>query len=155
MKFNYTTMQHEPLPDMLKMISEETSEYKTKIKAPIAIYEILRNMTSEYDTEREHLFLFCLDTKNQIKSMDVISIGTINANIVHPREIFYAAIANRSASIILAHNHPSGDPTPSKEDIAVTEKLMKAGEILGIDVLDHIILGENRYISLKDEGLVR
>jgi DNA repair protein RadC len=86
---------------------------------------------------------------------ELISIGSLNANIVHPREVFKAALMESCASVILSHNHPSGDPTPSREDIAVTEKLVEGGKLLGIDVLDHVVIGDGRYVSLKDEGYVR
>lgn len=154
-KINYMKKELEPLPDMLKMIKKGSTQYMAKIRAPHETYMTINEMTKHFDANKEHLFLFCLDTKNQIKSTDIISIGTLNANIVHPREIFYAAIVNRSASIILAHNHPSGDPTPSQEDIAVTEKIIKGRKMLGIDVLDHVIIGKGQYVSLKDEGIIK
>jgi len=81
-------------------------------------------------------------------------MGSLNAAIVHPREVFRAAIKRSSASIICVHNHPSGDPTPSSEDVALTRRLMEAGEIIGIDVLDHIVIGDRRYVSLKEQGLM-
>ena len=83
-----------------------------------------------------------------------VSIGDLSSSIVHPREVFLEAIRHSAASLIVAHNHPSGDPTPSPEDIQVTRRLVEAGDILGIDVLDHIILGDNRWISLKERGLM-
>ena len=96
-----------------------------------------------------------MDTKNQILKEGVISIGSLNASIVHPREVFKGALELSSASLIVCHNHPSGDPSPSREDIMVTEKLVDGGKLLGIDVLDHIIIGDGRYVSLKDEGFIR
>ena len=143
------------LPNMLCLVNEHSPQYMTKIKSPADVYIIIQNIADHLDENREHLIVISMDTKNQIKSIDITSIGTLNANIVHSREIFYTAICHRSASIIIAHNHPSGDPTPSKEDIAVTEKLMEAGKILGIDLLDHVITGKGRYCSLKDEGFVK
>jgi DNA repair protein RadC len=79
-------------------------------------------------------------------------MGSLNASIVHPREVFRAAMKYSSAAIVCAHNHPSGDPTPSPEDIALTSRLVQAGEIVGIDVLDHLIIGDSRFISLKEKG---
>jgi len=79
-------------------------------------------------------------------------MGSLNASIVHPREVFRAAIKCSSASIICAHNHPSGDPTPSPEDISLTQRLLQAGEIVGIDVLDHLIIGDSSFVSLKEKG---
>jgi len=95
-----------------------------------------------------------LDTKNRVLKELVISQGTLNASLIHPRELFNRAIAYRSAAVIVAHNHPSGDPTPSQEDIAVTRRLKDAGEILGIGLLDHVIFGDGRYISLRERGLL-
>lgn len=96
-----------------------------------------------------------LDTKNKVIGTQTVSIGTINQSLVHPREVFRYAIMKNSNSILLSHNHPSGDPTPSKEDILITERLIKAGEYIGIKVLDHLVIGDRRYISLRAENLVR
>ncbi len=104
--------------------------------------------------KQEHFITLMLDTKNQVISKETISIGTLNSSIVHPREVFKPAIKKSVSAIILAHNHPSGDPTPSREDIEVTKRLVKAGELLGIDVLDHIIIGDSKYISFKEEGFI-
>jgi DNA repair protein RadC len=95
----------------------------------------------------------CLNTKNKVAGAHIISQGSLSASIVHPREVFKAALLNNSASIILAHNHPSGDPEPSREDVETTKRLVEAGEILGIRVLDHVIIGE-QYLSMKEEGLM-
>jgi DNA repair protein RadC len=94
----------------------------------------------------------CLDTKNQIIKEDIISVGSLNANVVHPREVFRTALAESAAHIIVAHNHPSGDPTPSKEDVEITKKLVETGRIMGIDVLDHVIIGDGRHFSMKEAG---
>jgi DNA repair protein RadC len=107
------------------------------------------------EQKKEKFITLCLDTKNQILKEEVVSIGSLNASIVHPHEVFKSALMESSASVIMVHNHPSGDPSPSREDIMVTEKMVEGGKLLGIDVLDHIIIGEGRYISLKDEGFVR
>lgn len=95
-----------------------------------------------------------LNSKNHIIAQETLSMGSLNASIVHPREVFRAAIKCSSASIVCAHNHPSGDPTPSPEDIQITKRLIEAGAIVGIDVLDHIIIGDGTYVSLKEKGLV-
>jgi DNA repair protein RadC len=101
---------------------------------------------------KEHFMVLHLDTKNQVIGEEVVSIGSLNASIVHPREIFKTALKRSAASIICAHNHPSGDPAPSREDIEVTARLVEAGKLLGVDVLDHIIIGDNRFSSLKEQG---
>ncbi|MBP2116503.1 DNA repair protein RadC [Cohnella lubricantis] len=100
----------------------------------------------------EHFVCLFLNTKNQVIGRQTLSIGSLNASVVHPREVFRAAIRRSSASILCAHNHPSGDPTPSKEDIALTRRLAEAGELIGIELLDHLVIGDNRYISLKESG---
>ena len=102
----------------------------------------------------EHFVCLFLNTKNHITAKETLSVGTLNASLVHPREVFRAAIRHGSASIICAHNHPSGDPTPSPEDTSLTRRLAEAGELVGIDVLDHIVIGDGRYISLKEQGLL-
>lgn len=102
--------------------------------------------------KQEHLVALFLNTKNQIIHRQTIFIGSLNASIVHPREIFREAVKRSAASIICAHNHPSGDPTPSQEDIHVTRRLVEAGKIMGIEMLDHIVIGNNRFVSLKEKG---
>lgn len=104
--------------------------------------------------EKEHFKTILLNTKNKVISVEDISVGSLNTSIVHPREVFKPAIKRSSASIILAHNHPSGDPTPSREDLEVTRRLKDAGKIIGIEVLDHIIFGDNCYVSLKEKQIL-
>lgn len=139
--------------ELARKLESFTDEPKRKIRSPADVYSILYPKMREQ--KRERLVALLLDTKNQVLREEVISIGSLNANIVHPREVFKAALMESCASVILSHNHPSGDPTPSREDIAVTEKLVEGGKLLGIDVLDHVVIGEGRYVSLKDEGYVR
>lgn len=102
--------------------------------------------------DREHFRAILLNTKNRILGVRTISIGSLNASIVHAREVFKAAVAESAQAIVLVHNHPSGLPEPSSEDIAVTERLAEAGRILGIEVLDHIVLGSQGFVSLKELG---
>lgn len=104
--------------------------------------------------QKEHFVCLFLNTKNHIIAQETLSIGSLNASIVHPREVFRAAIKCSSASLVCAHNHPSGDPTPSPEDIRMTRRLLEAGEIVGIDVLDHIVIGDGKFVSLKEQGLM-
>lgn len=110
------------------------------------VMEEMRNLN------QEHLVALFLNTKNQIIHQQTIFIGSLNASIVHPREIFREAVKRSAASIICAHNHPSGDPTPSQEDIHVTRRLVEAGNIMGIHLVDHLIIGDNTFISLKEKG---
>jgi DNA repair protein RadC len=139
--------------ELARKLEGFSDEPRRKIRSPADVYSLLYPRMREQ--KRERLVALLLDTKNQVLREEVISIGSLNANIVHPREVFKAALMESCASVILSHNHPSGDPTPSREDIAVTEKLIEGGKLLGIDVLDHVVIGEGRYVSLKDEGYVR
>lgn len=104
--------------------------------------------------DREHFMALLLSVKNQVIAKELISIGTLNTSSVHPRELFKPAIRRSAASIILVHNHPSGDPEPSREDCEVTERLVEAGKLLGIEVLDHLIIGDNKFVSLKAKGFI-
>ncbi|WP_196593252.1 RadC family protein [Pectinatus sottacetonis] len=135
-----------------RRISQEPFGKKFSINSPsdAARYIIPR---LRYET-KEKFAIVLLNIKNQVLSFRVISVGILNASIVHPREVFSEALKNAASSIILTHNHPSGDPTPSGEDIATTRRLIKAGQIMGINVVDHIIIGYNKYISLKEKGLI-
>ena len=101
------------------------------------------------DAQHEEFHIVTLDTKNQVIDSHQITVGTLDASLVHPRKVFRAAIKDTASSIILVHNHPSGDPTPSREDIAVTDRLTEAGKIIGIDVLDHIVLGHQKCVSIR------
>ncbi|CAM4144756.1 hypothetical protein BAMA_11125 [Bacillus manliponensis] len=102
--------------------------------------------------QQEHFVCLYLNTKNQVIHRQTIFIGSLNSSLVHPREVFKEAFRRAAASIICLHNHPSGDPSPSREDIEVTRRLVECGKIIGIDVLDHIIIGDHKFISLKEKG---
>jgi DNA repair protein RadC len=101
---------------------------------------------------QEHFVCLYLNTKNQVIHKHTVFIGSLNASIVHPREVYREALKRSAASIIALHNHPSGDPAPSREDIEVTKRLAECGKIIGIDLLDHLIIGENKFVSLKEKG---
>lgn len=103
--------------------------------------------------DREQFRIVLLDAKNHVLGVRIVSVGSLSSSIVHPREIFKEAIARSSAAIILVHNHPSGDPTPSQEDVEVTRRLVEAGRLLGIEVLDHVVVGDNRFVSFKEKGI--
>ena len=103
--------------------------------------------------KKEHFWVICLDTRNRLINHKLVSIGSLDTSIVHPREVFKEAVSSSAASVIFVHNHPSGDPEPSKEDVELTNRLAKAGEIIGIDVLDHIIVCDKSYLSLKAKKL--
>lgn len=104
--------------------------------------------------QQEHFVCLYLNTKNQVMHRQTVFIGSLNASIVHPREVFREAFRRSAASIICLHNHPSGDPAPSREDIEVTKRLAECGKIMGVDLLDHIIIGEHRFVSLKEKGYI-
>src|SRR5215831_19290703 len=108
------------------------------------------------DVDREHFVIILLNQKNRINDVNTVSIGSLTASIVHPREVFKSAILSNAASIICGHNHPSGDCQPSREDRALTQRLVEAGKLLGISVLDHVIIGDgtSAYFSFADEGLL-
>ncbi|MCF6408664.1 DNA repair protein RadC [Alkalihalobacillus sp. EGI L200015] len=103
---------------------------------------------------QEHFVCIYLNTKNQVLHKQTVFIGSLNASIVHPREVYKEAMRRSAASIICFHNHPSGDPNPSREDIEVTQRLAECGKIIGIDLLDHIIIGDQKFVSLKEKGYV-
>ena len=127
-------------------------EEKPEVNSPQDIANLLMGEMSFLD--QEHLKAVLLNTKNQVLGISQIYIGNVSASMVRPAEIFRPAIRENCPSIIVVHNHPSGDPTPSAEDVVVTRQLVKAGNLLGIDVLDHVVIGNgNRFISLKQKGL--
>jgi len=139
--------------ELARRLETYVEDTKRKISSPKDVYALLYPKLREQ--KKEKFITLYLDTKNQIIKEETVSIGSLNASIVHPREVFKVALEMSCASIIVTHNHPSGDPSPSREDISVTEKLVEGGKLLGIDVLDHIIIGDGRYTSLKDEGFIR
>ena len=118
---------------------------------PKEIWEELKDLR---DHKKEHFVIFYLDSRNQEIKRETISVGSLNANLVHPREVFEPAVRHLAAQIILAHNHPSGDSEPSEDDLLLTKKLVKSGKILGIEVVDHIIIAKNRFFSFKNKGLI-
>lgn len=119
---------------------------------PNSVAECYMQEMRSLKTEQSRLLMF--DTKSKLLREEIISIGTVNASIMSPREVFLLALKYEAVYIILLHNHPSGDPTPSKEDISVTKRMKEAGELLGVTLMDHIIIGDNRYISLKEQGII-
>ncbi|WP_312888591.1 JAB domain-containing protein [Clostridium bowmanii] len=137
----------------IKMVREATILYNIrKITSPADAVELGKKILENSD--REHLWLLCLDTKNQPVALNEVSVGSLSCSIVHPREVFKAAILSNAASIILFHNHPSGDPSASNEDIKITTRLKECGEILGVPLIDHIIIGNEKYCSLKEKGIL-
>ena len=121
------------------------------IACPADVTPIIQALTKEAAEER--FIVVSLDARTRVTGSQIVSIGSLNASIVPPREVFRAAILHGAAAIILGHNHPSGDPTPSSDDMELTRRLVKSGELLGIGVLDHVIIGDTS-ISLKEKGLL-
>lgn len=122
------------------------------VGSPKSVADIFMNILR--DEMKEHFYVLLLDTKNKIISWDEISKGDLNSSIVHPREVFKYALKYSANSIICLHNHPSGEPTPSMQDIEITKRLQEVGNLVGIKLLDHIIIGYNKYISLKEKGIM-
>lgn len=135
----------------LRIVKESSLLYqKRTIRSPHDAYELIRDFVA--DADREHFMVVCLDTKNRPTSINMCHVGGLNASLAHPREVLKTAVLSNAASVLLAHNHPSGDPTPSPEDIEVTRRIAQAGEIMGIEVLDHLIVGDGEFVSLKEKG---
>lgn len=141
----------------LRVVREKTSLlYPSRvIRSPHDAAALFREFFGNDEIDREQFAIMCLDTKNQPIALHVVSVGTLNSALVHPREVFKAAFLVNAASIICAHSHPSGDPTPSPEDKEITQRLVDSGCLLGLEVLDHVILGsEQNFISMKERGLM-
>ncbi|MBB6214902.1 DNA repair protein RadC [Anaerosolibacter carboniphilus] len=135
-----------------KRIAAAKATVRPCIKSPGDIVNIYMEEMRYY--KKEYFKIVLLNTKNEIISSENVSIGSLNASLVHPREVFITAIKKSAASVVLLHNHPSGNPQPSKEDISITKRLAEAGKIIGIDVIDHIIIGNGTYTSLKEKDIL-
>jgi DNA repair protein RadC len=138
------------LSKRLENSSSETT--KITVKSPEDVVKTARNLLK--GKKKEHFLVICLDTRNHLIKTSTVSIGSLDCSIVHPREVFKDAISSSAASVIFIHNHPSGDPTPSEDDIKMTKRLIEAGEIIGIEVLDHIIICDSEHLSMKAKNLV-
>lgn len=141
----------------LRVVRESTHRYEFEdrnISDPDDAVEMLCEIFELDELAEEQLVMLCLNTKNKIVGAFTVSVGTISQSIVHPREIFKRAILQNSASILIAHNHPSGDPAPSPEDYEVTKRLAECSKLLGIQLVDHLIVTPNRgYVSMKSRGV--
>jgi DNA repair protein RadC len=128
-----------------------TRRYRGKPPAPIrGPDDTLRILAPRFKDQLQEIFLvLLLNTRNEVLAIETVSVGSLNSSIVHPREVFRPAILHSAAAIILAHNHPSGDPEPSEEDLAITKRLVHVGEIHGIEVLDHVIVAKRGLVSLR------
>jgi len=131
---------------------EEDTGEQISVKSHQDVIKLVRQKLK--DKKKEHFLILCLDTRNNLIKISNISTGTLDANLVHPREVFKEAIQSLSSSIILVHNHPSGNPEPSDADIDITKRILETGKAVGIDILDHIIIANNRSFSFKEKGIV-
>lgn len=135
----------------IKMVKESSFQYLARqILSPNDAYEMIKEQLEGLD--REQFIIACLNTKNEPTNITVVSVGTLNKAIVHPREVFKTAILSNASSIMAFHNHPSGDTTPSQHDIELTQRLYEAGNLLGIKLVDHLIIGDGTFTSLKEQG---
>ncbi|RPI58568.1 MAG: DNA repair protein RadC, partial [Chloroflexi bacterium] len=129
----------------------ESPDQRPQVRSPADAANLLMSEMSLL--EQEHLRVMMLDTKNRVLGSPTVYVGSLNTSMIRVGELFREAIRSNSASVIVAHNHPSGDPTPSPEDVAVTRQIAEAGKLLDVDVLDHLIIGRQRFVSLKERGL--
>ncbi|ETW92387.1 MAG: DNA repair protein RadC [Candidatus Entotheonella factor] len=130
----------------------KVKSYRKRIVNSSTASNVLRSYLD--DADREHFVVLLLDRKHQMIGINTVSIGSLTASVVHPREVWKPAILSNAAAIICGHNHLSGDPEPSSEDRAITKRLVDSGKMLGINVLDHVIVGDERHFSFADEGLI-
>ena len=137
-----------------RLVKEESlNENKSVIiKTPKDLYPLLKEKIINF--HKEYFMVVSLDNRNKIINIDIISIGTLNSSLIHPRETFEAAIKNHAALIIICHNHPSGELKPSEDDLTVTQNSIKAGKLLGIEVADHLIITKNGYFSFKEKKII-
>lgn len=135
-----------------KRVSKHKGRKTFQISSPQSVYDLLHAELTPL--KKEVFFVLHLNSKNELIYEELVSVGTLNASLIHPREVFQNAIKRGSASMLVVHNHPSGDVTPSSEDLAVTRRLKEVGEIVGIPLLDHVIIGHNQSYSFKNEGLL-
>ena len=134
-----------------RRLSTQAAPYKSKeLTDPKKVYRLIKSKLKDY--HKEHFYIIALNSRNH--SITEVSVGSLNASIVHPREVFSEAIKNKAASVIFVHNHPSGDPEPSEGDLVITKRLVEAGKILDIEVVDHIIVTSNNFLSFKERKLL-
>jgi DNA repair protein RadC len=135
-----------------KEVSVNYAGLDRKMNSPEKVVLLARNFLCLHEQAEEYLYMICMNTKLELTSVFELSHGNVNSSVVGVREMFQKALLANAVSVIVMHNHPSGDPTPSREDIEVTKRMVKAGELLGVQVLDHIIVGRPGYSSLKEKG---
>jgi DNA repair protein RadC len=134
-----------------RRLAAEYIEGRTEVRGPADVHRLLADMRF---LDREHFQVLLLDTKNRLLAIETVAVGTLNASIVHPREVFKPAIRQSAAALILVHNHPTGNPSPSPEDVEMTRRIAETGRIVGIEILDHVIIGERGFESLREAGVL-
>ena len=139
-----------------KLVKEKTTRYDVNntLTSPETAYKFIECVCELSSEPEENLMMLTLSTKNTVTGVFTVSKGSLNSSLVHPREVYKRALLNNANSIMIFHNHPSGDPAPSKDDIAITKRLEEAGKIIGIKLLDHLIIGDERFTSLKERGIL-
>ncbi len=134
-----------------RRVSIQTLDYKSKeLTDPEKVYRLIKSKLKDY--HKEHFYIIAINSRNH--SIAEVSVGSLNASVVHPREVFAEAIKNKAASVIFVHNHPSGDPEPSEDDLEMTKRLVESGKILGIEVVDHISVTKDSFFSFKNKGII-
>jgi DNA repair protein RadC len=143
-------MKHIPLVS-LRLVRERTVPYPGRsLQSAQAVYDLFRDLAGDLD--REAVWIACLDAKNRLACLSQVSVGSLDASMVHPREVMKTVLMANASAMILVHNHPSGDPAPSAEDRAVTDRIRQTADLFGIRFLDHVIVGDGRFYSFNDEG---
>lgn len=145
-------IQLKAIAEISKRLSRATQKERINVNSPSTVASMY--MEDLRHLKREHLIVVLLDTKHNVIEDYTLSIGTVNASLIHPREVFIYALRNEAVNIILLHNHPSGNPEPSPQDIAITDRIGEAGDLVGVTLLDHIIIGDGTYTSLKEQGYI-
>ena len=129
-------------------------EFDKRIGSPRDAYEAILELTKIDEEAQEVLGIICVNTKNKITAVHEITRGTVDSSLCHPREVFKVAVQHNASGVIMFHNHPSGDPTPSGEDANLSLRMAGAGEIMGIEILDHLVIGDGRFVSIRERGLM-
>lgn len=135
-----------------RLVREATFEYNNPMQTPEAAVTLIKHVIG--DKPQENFVVVCLDTKGVPTRIEIVHVGTLNQSLIHPANVFRLPIISNASSIIIGHNHPSGNPTPSKQDIRITKALIEAGTIMQITVLDHVIIGNDCYFSFKEKGVI-
>jgi DNA repair protein RadC len=140
----------------IKLVKEKCSLYNIdkRLDTPERAYKAIEAVLKLSEKAVENFGMISLNGKNFINGIHILSVGTLSSSLVHPREVFKSALLNNAAQVILFHNHPSGDPEPSSEDVESNKRMMEAGILMGMKVVDHIVVGEDRYVSFKEKGLM-